>query len=165
MGMRSVGSAAELEHRRRLAVQRVLDGYTADVVADVLGVDIRSVRRWLQTFHREGWSGLVSEPHPGRPSKLTRTQEKIVLRWLTDPATEFGFATELWTAGRIAELIRQEFDVLFNKRYLPDWLKVRGFSCQKPVRVPREQNQDAIDAWVQTEWARIKKKRSRHLRT
>jgi len=155
--MRSAGSPAELEHRRRLAVLRVLDGYATDEVADVLGVDIRSVRRWVRTFHREGWSGLLAEPHPGRPPKLTRTQEKIVLRWLRDPATEFGFATELWSAGRIAELILDEFGVALNKRYLPDWLKVRGFSCQKPVRVPRERNQDAIDAWVQIDWARIKK--------
>jgi transposase len=163
--MRNTGSPAELEHRRRLAVERVLEGYSCDEVADFLNVDVSSVRRWVRMFRRDGWSGLVAEPACGRPSKLTRTQEKIVLRWLMDPATEFGFATELWTAGRIAELIRQEFDVLFNKRYLPDWLKVRGLSCQKPVRVPRERNQDAIDAWVQTDWARIKKKRSRHRRT
>ncbi len=163
--MRDTGSPAELEHRRRLAVERVLEGYSCDEVADFLNVDVSSVRRWVRMFRRDGWSGLVAEPACGRPSKLTRTQEKIVLRWLMDSATEFGFATELWTAGRIAELIRQEFEVLFNKRYLPDWLKVRGFSCQKPVRVPRERNQDAIDAWVQTDWARIKKKRRRHRRT
>jgi transposase len=155
--MRNAGSPAELERRRRLAVQRVLDGYSSAEVADFLGVHVRSVRRWVRTFHRDGWSGLAAEPPRGRPQKLTRTQEKIILRWLQDPATEFGFATELWSAGRIAELIVTEFGIALNKRYLPDWLKVRGFSCQKPVRVPRERNQDAIDAWVQTDWARIKK--------
>lgn len=162
--MRNTGSPAELEHRRRLAVQRVLDGFPSEEVADFLGVDVSSVRRWVRLFRRHGWSGLSAEPPCGRPAKLTRTQEKIVLRWLSDPATEFGFATELWSAARIAELIRQEWRVAFNARYLPRWLKVRGFSCQKPERVPRERNDEAIAAWVQTDWKRIKKKRVRNVR-
>jgi transposase len=162
--MRNTGSPAELEHRRRLAVQRVLDGFTTNEVADFLGVDVSSVRRWVRTFRRLGRSGLVAEPPCGRPGKLTRTQEKIVLRSLSDPATEFGFATELWSAARIAELIREEWGVAFNARYLPRWLKVRGFSCQKPERVPRERNDEVIAAWLQTDWKRIKKKRMRSVR-
>lgn len=159
--MRNLGSPAELEHRRRLAVQRVLDGFSSDEVADFLGVDARSVRRWTRAFRREGWSGLAAQMPCGRPAKLTRTQEKIVLRWLSDPATAFGFATELWSAARIAELIRQEWGIVLNARYLPRWLKVRGFSCQKPERVPRERNDEAIAAWVAADWQRLKKKRVR----
>lgn len=141
-----------------MAVQRVLDGFSSEEVADFLAVDISTVRRWVRTFRRKGWSGLVAEPPPGRPRKLTRTQEKVVLRWLADAATDFGFATELWSAARIAELIRQEWGVAFNPRYLPRWLKVRGFSCQKPERVPRERNDDAIAAWISDDWERLKKR-------
>ena len=162
--MRKTGSPAELEHRRRLAVQRVLDGFDCVEVAEFLGVDVTSVRRWVRIFRRRGWSGLSAEPQLGRPAKLSRTQEKIVLRWLSETATEFGFATELWTAARIAELIRQEWGVAFNSRYLPRWLKARGFSCQKPERVPRERNDEVIAAWVANDWERIKKKRSANVR-
>ena len=158
--MRTTGSPAELEHRRRLAVQRVLDGLGLEEVADFLDVEVRSVRRWMQSFRQHGWAGLAAEPPTGRPGKLTRTQEKIVLRWLADPATEFGFSTELWSAARIAELIRLEWGIVFNARYLPRWLKVRGYSCQKPERVPRERNEEAIAAWVAGDWPRLKKKRS-----
>lgn len=157
--MRNLGSPAELEHRRRLAVQRVLDGFSSDEVADFLGVAARSVRRWMVVFRRQGWSGLAAESPCGRPRKLTRMQEKIVLRWLFDSATDFGFATELWSAARIAALIRQEWGIVLNARYLPRWLKVRGLSCQKPERVPRERNDEAVAAWVADDWQRIKKKR------
>ena len=37
--MRDKGSPEEHEHRRLLAVQRVLEGYTAEEVAEFLGVD------------------------------------------------------------------------------------------------------------------------------
>src|SRR3954463_3828543 len=78
--MRTEGSPAVLEYRRRLAVQRVGDGYPIGEVADFLGVDRRTVRRWVAAFHRHGASGLAAQPVPGRPPKLTSTQEKIVGR-------------------------------------------------------------------------------------
>jgi transposase len=49
--MRDKGSPAELEHRRLLAVQRVLEGYSVEEVAEFLGVAPRSVRRWVAAYH------------------------------------------------------------------------------------------------------------------
>ena len=157
--MRSQGSATELEHRRVLAIHRLRDGYTADEVAEFLDVDSSTVRRWRAAFERDGWSGLRALPVPGRPTKLTRTQEKIVLRWLDDPPTAFGFNTELWTAARLADLILQEWGIDLNPRYLPRWLRRQGFSPQKPERVPHERDDEAIAAWLRDDWPRIKKTR------
>ena len=162
--MRSKGTPVELEHRRVLAVQRVLDGYSAEEVAEFLAVDASSIRRWLSAFHREGLPGLLARPVPGRPSKLNRTQEKIVRRWLLDSPSEHGFDTELWTAAKLAELIRQEGRISFNARYLPRWLRMQGFSLQKPERVPRERDPEVIAAWLTSEWLRIKKKRIASMR-
>src|SRR5579875_2294461 len=97
--MRSRGPPAELEHRRCLAVQRTLEGYAAEEVADFLGVDPRSVRRWICSFRRRGIDGLAAYAASGRPPKLTRAQEKIVGRWL-------------------AGLIEQEWQVHFHPHYL-----------------------------------------------
>jgi transposase len=157
--MRSQGSSAELAHRRELAIHRLLDGYAVEEVADFLEVDASTVRRWRAGFVRDGWAGLRARPVPGRPTKLTRTQEKIVLRWLDDPPTAFGFTTELWTAARLADLIRQEWGVDLSPRYLPRWLRRRGFSPQKPERVPHERNDEGIAAWLRDDWPRIKKTR------
>ena len=82
--MRTPGSANELEYRRRLAVERVADGYSTQEVADFLGVDPSTVRRWRVGFRDRGDAGLVTKPVSGRPAKLTSTQEKVALRWLTD---------------------------------------------------------------------------------
>ena len=163
--MRSEGSPAELEHRRLLAVRRVLEGDSPHEVADFLEVDARSVRRWMQVFWEHGWEGLLADPVPGRPRKLSATQEKLVLRWLQDSPTEFGFSTELWTCQRLAQLIWEEFEVRINPRYLPRWLRERDFTPQKPQRVPRERNPDEIARWLANEWPRIKKKRSARWRT
>src|SRR5512135_1335510 len=103
-------------------------GYSIAEVADFLDVDPSSVRRWVATFRRQGVDGLAAPPGHGRPPKLTSTQEKIVGRWLADKPTEHGFATELWTAPRLAQLSEQELGVHFHPDYLTTWLRRRGFT-------------------------------------
>jgi transposase len=156
--MRTPGSPVELEHRRRLAVERLSEGYSADEVADFLGVSTRTVWRWLALSRAEGPSGLSARTVPGRPPKLTASQEKIVLRWVRSRPQELGFATDLWTASRIAHLIEQEFGVRFNPRYLSSWLRDRGLTPQKPRRVARERDPEVIRRWLATDWPRIKKR-------
>jgi transposase len=158
--MRSKGSAEELERRRILGIRRLLDGYSADEVADFLGVDVRSVWRWWHRFQRTGWAGLAAQSVGGRPSKLTPTQAKIVFRWLRESPTEHGFSTELWTAARLGVLIHEEWDVTFNRRYLSAWLRAQGYTPQRPQRIPRERDPEAIAAWLANDWPRIKKKRA-----
>jgi transposase len=156
--MRYKGSPEEHEHRRLLAVQRVLEGFTTEEVAEFLGVDPRSVRRWVAAYREGGGQGLLSRPVPGRPPQLTTTREKIVRRWLADSPREHGFETELWTATRVGQLIHEEFGIRLNSRYLSTWLLDRGFTPQKPQRVPRERDPKAIAAWLESDWPRIKKR-------
>jgi transposase len=153
----------ELQRRRCLAVQRLAEGYSTEEVADFLDVAPRSVWRWLAAFRRHGDEGLAARPRsaPGPPPKLTSTQEKIALRWLSDSPTEYGFPTDLWSAPRLAQLIEQEFGVHFHPHYLSTWLRQRGYTPQKPRRVPREQDDEAIARWLEMDWPRIKRKARR----
>jgi len=157
--MRSRGTPEELEHRRRLAVQRVLEGYSTTEVADLLGVDPATVRRWVAAFRDRGEPGLLARPIAGRPRKLSLAQEKIVRRWLGESPTEHGFETESWAAPRLGQLIREEFAVELHPKYLSAWLRARGFTPQKPQRIPRERDPKAIAAWLESDWPRIKKRR------
>jgi transposase len=156
--MRTKGSAPELERRRKLAVQRVREGYPAAEVARFLGVHVRSVRRWLAADHDDPRHGLNAKPHPGRPPKLTLDQELEVLGWLYAKPTSFGFATDLWTAPRIAQLIQKKLGVSFHPRYVNAWLTERGVTPQQPQRRPHERDPAAIDRWLAQDWERIKKK-------
>jgi transposase len=127
-------------------------------VADFLGVEARSVRRWWANYRRRGVRGLTARPASGRPPKLSHTRAKTVERWLSQSPTEWGYLTELWTARRLAELIRGAWAIDFHPRYLCEWLRGRGYSPQKPQRVPRERDEQVIARWVKTDWARILKK-------
>ncbi len=157
--MRTPGSADESEFRRRLAVQRVSGGYSTQEVADFLGVDPSTVRRWLTASRERGDDGLFVRPVSGRPGKLTSTQEKVALRWLTESPAHHGFEDELWTAARLGLLIREEFGVGFNPRSLSTWLRDQGFTPQEPQRVARGRDPKAVAAWLESDWPRIQKER------
>jgi transposase len=142
-------------------VQRVREGYSAEEVADFLGVAPRSVYRWQAAFIRGGTAALAARPVPGRPAKLSYPQEKIVFRWLAERPTEHGFPTDLWSAARLARLIHQEFGVSFHPDHLGVWLRQRDYTPQKPRRVPRERDGRAVASWLASDWPRIKRQARR----
>ena len=104
---------------------------------------------------------MIARPPPGRPPKLAPAQEKIVYRWLTDNPMDHGFPTELWTAGRLALLIDEEWDLSFHPHYLADWLRQRSYTPQLPRRVAREADQREIARWLAEDWPRIKRQARR----
>jgi transposase len=163
--MRSKGSASELEQRRRLAVQRVRDGWVQRDVAAFLGVSERAVGRWVAAHRANGDDGLKAHPPPGGTPRLTDDQSLEVLACLRRPATAFGFPTALWTARRVAKLIADRYGVAYHPDYLRQWLRARGYSPQKPQRQARERDQAAIDRWAAQDWPRLQKKPGPRART
>jgi transposase len=163
--MRSKGTAAELESRRQLAVARVNEGWAQKDVAAFLGVHPVTVAKWVARHRADGDEGLKAKPTPGRPRFLTEAHERQVLGWLNEPPTKHGFDTDLWTARRVAELIRKKFGVRFHPNYLREWLTQRNHTPQKPARRARQRDQAAIDRWVAEDWPRIQKRRPRTTRT
>jgi transposase len=159
--MRTIGTPQELERRRFLAVQRAAEGFSSDEIAAFLGVAPRSVSRWLAAFRQGGRAALAAQPVPGRPAKLTHTQEKIVFRWLAESPTAHGFANDLGSTPKLAQLIEQNLGVSFHPDYLGVWLRQRGYTPQIPHRIPRERDPQAIARWLAQDWPRIKRQ-ARH---
>jgi transposase len=153
--MRSPGSSDELERRRHRAVQRVLEGYPIEEVADFLGVPRMTVSRGVSAFRARGSPGRAARPATGRPPTLTRIPAKIIRRWLADQPTEPGFPTDRGIGPRVAPLIRPECGVAINPKSLTVWLRRRGFTPQKPRRVPRERDPAVIAAGLASDWPRL----------
>src|SRR2546426_101589 len=74
--MRPQGSPAELERRRVRAIELLQRDVPVHAVAERLGVDRRSVRRWKRAYRRGGRAGLEARPAAGRPPKLTAAQRR-----------------------------------------------------------------------------------------
>ena len=149
-----------MEARRRLAVQRVGEGWARKDVAAFLGVHPVTVAKWMARHRANSDDGLKAKPTPGRPRFLTDDQEKQVLGWLAEAPTQHGFKTDLWTARRLAELIHQKLGVRFHPNYMREWLTRRNYTPQKPARRAKQRDPVAVAKWVAEDWPRIQKRRT-----
>jgi transposase len=157
-GMMSPWKAESLPDVRRFAVCRVREGQSPGEVAESLRVTRRSVERWVRAWADGGDVALDTAPRPGRPPKLDDEQAREVLQWVRRNPCDFGFATERWTAPRVAAVLRRRLGVVMNHRYLNEWLARRGITPQTPPRQAKERDDGLIERWVGDEWPRIKKR-------
>lgn len=156
--MRPKGSAEVLSRRRRQALKLLDRGLSLHEVARRVECHPSSVMRWRETRRRRGERVYEVRSSPGRPPKLTRAQQRRVVRLLLRGALAHGYATELWTCERVAELIEREFDVEYHRDHVGRLLQGLGWSYQKPQRRALERDETAIERWKQRDWPRIKKK-------
>src|SRR6516162_5322997 len=110
---RPIGTAAELERRRRRGVELLDQGFRTEDIAVFLGVNRSSVYRW-RIAAQSGPDGLSARPHPHRPAQLTATQLQRLERLLAQGAAAHGWPNQLWTTTRVAELIRRHFNIGFH---------------------------------------------------
>ena len=156
--MRPKGSSAQLEQRRRHALAMLKRGMKPAVVAKALRVSLVSVGRWRQAAHEGGVKALAAKPVPGRPLKLSLARRRQLLQLLSKAPTHHGFATELWTLERVAQVIERRFDVSYHPSQVWRILLSLGWSCQKPQCLARERDEQAVVRWRRGDWPRIKKR-------
>ena len=121
---RPTGTSAELERRRRRAVEALNQGESPTVVARILGVGRPSLYRWQQAA-RSRRDGLAARPHPGPRPRLSDGQLAELDGLLRQGATAHGWANELWTAPRVAEVIRRHFGIAYHPEHVRKILKRR----------------------------------------
>jgi transposase len=121
---RPIGTPAELERRRRRAVDLMNQDESPTAIARILGVCRNSLYRWHRQA-RQGPDGLAAKPHPGPTPRLSDDQLIHLEDLLLDGATAHGWHNELWTAARVAELIRRHFGIAFHPEHVRKILKRR----------------------------------------
>jgi transposase len=156
--MRPHGSPKELEQRRQHAISLLQEGYQPVDVANLLGVERRSVRRWKATHRKKGERGIRAIQASGRPPKLDSNDLRKLEKSLLKGSKKAGFSTDLWTCPRVAQLIRSLFGVMYHVDHIGRILHDLGWSPQKPERRAIERNEARIKEWIKVDWPRIKKK-------
>src|SRR5687768_11265406 len=130
---RPVGAAAELERRRKQAVQAVTDGQPRATVAKVFGVHYKTVARWVRESRQPG--GVNAKPPPTPAPALTDADLRKLEGLLVNGAKAHGWHNQLWTAARVARLIERQFRIRYHPEHVRKILKRRlGWTSQKPRR-------------------------------
>ncbi len=142
---------------RARAVRAVIqNGLPAGQVAEVFGTDRTTLFRWLKRYRREGEDGLHRQTGSGRPRKLKELPGARLLRLILQPASSFGFETDLWTVGRVHQLVQEKMNVSISKNTIWRRLREAGLTYQKPEREYFKADEKARQEWVEIQLPEIR---------
>ena len=149
----------KLEARRLRAIELLDRGVAQAEVARRVGVHRQSVCRWSE-LRSKGGTAILRHRRAGRKARLGLSEMKHLEKGLRQGPGKIGYATGVWTADRIADLIERQTGVRFHKDHIYRLLQRLGWSCQRPVGRALERNERAVGYWKQHRWPEIKKKLS-----
>ena len=141
---------------RSRAVLAISGGQPVGQVAEAYRVNRTTLFRWVQRFAKEGSRGLERRPGSGRPRLLTAFDMEALNDIVLEPASQFGFETDLWTVGRLRQVIREHYGMTVSHDTVWRRLRDAGFTYQKPERRYFEVNEEARQEWLHNEAPRIR---------
>jgi len=146
-----------MERRRKRAAKMFNRGRSQADVARELEVSRQSVSRWYADWSAGGVGALRGAGRAGRLPHLDQAELRRVERRLAKGPLTSGYATDMWTLQRVAEVIEAETGVVYHPGHVWRILREMGWSRQRPARRAVERDDDAIANWVKKEWPRVKK--------
>lgn len=131
-------------------------------VADAYETNRSTIFRWVHRFEEEGEDGLVRRPTSGRPRQLQELTEEELQSIILQPASHFGYETDLWTVGRLHAVIEDQYRIRVSKDTIWRRLREAGLTYQKPEREYYEIDETVRQEWLRKDVPRIRKTIEKH---
>lgn len=153
---RSLPPAAQ-EALRHRAVQAVLRGEKQTAVAKTFGLSRAAVAKWVSLYRRNGEKALNGAKRGRKKqTRLEPWQAAQTVKTITDHCPDqVKLPWVLWTRDAVAQLIKERYGISISRwtagRYLKHW----GFTPQKPAKRALEQNPEAVQRWLVSEYPAI----------
>jgi transposase len=146
-----------LEAIRIRAVRQIEHGESPEHVIRVLGMNRRTIYKWIALYREGGIKALKARPLLGRP--LTMSGAK--LRWIFKTVTtknplQLKFPFALWTREMVKELIERKYGIKLSVISAGRLLKKLGLSCQKPLMKAFQQDPVIVQQWIAEDYPKIK---------
>jgi transposase len=121
--------------------------------AERFGVGTTTISNWTRREREGGRRALASKKRGRRPVEqmaLTRRQQEQIARLVRDKnPDQLRLPGFLWTREAVAGLIEQRCGVRLALTTVGNYLRLWGFTPQKPVRRAFEQDAAAVRAWTE----------------
>jgi transposase len=154
--LRQAFASGSLKLVKRIhALLALAQGQNVSEVAEMLSLGEQTVRDYRNQYLCKGMASLVYKAPPGRPSKLTKTQQQQLAEWIKASPQGSGYTSGCWNTPMIQDLIQRHFGVVSHPHYIATLLKNMGFSYQKARFVSDHLSEAKRLAWRQTRWPKI----------
>src|SRR6266542_4886340 len=124
-----------MEQRRMRAAELFERDVIPAEIARQVGGSHQIVSDWRKAWRRNGRDALRSAGRAGRKPKLSDDQLERVRSTLLNGAEANGFATDVWTLSRVAEVIERLTGVSYHPGHV--WYVLRDqldWTWQRPAR-------------------------------
>jgi transposase len=128
-------------------------------VAEFLGISRQHASTIWQKYVRGGKKdvllGTRGRRH-GEMRTLSEEQEREAQKLIVDKTPDqLKFPFALWTREAVRQLIGRRYGIEMPVRTVGEYLKRWGFTPQKPVKRAKEQNPEAVERWLKTEYPKV----------
>jgi transposase len=141
------------------AVEAVSRGLPVGEVADAYGCDRTTLYRWVT---RSKTIGLMRKVGSGRPRLLGNLTESDFVKIVLEPATSYGFETDLWTIGRLHRVVQEQYKTEISQDTIWRRLREAGLTYQKPERQYFQMDEEARKEWMASEAPKIRRTVRKH---
>lgn len=144
---------------RRLAISNFDKGKTTVFIADLLDVNVQTVRDWLRkrkALEERNFQGELRGRKEGEKRILTIAQETEIKKEILENTPEkLKLGSALWTRRKVQELMKLKTERLFPLNTVGNHLYRWGLTAQRPGKVANEQDAQKIKNWIEVEYPKI----------
>ncbi len=150
-------SASAQEALRYRVVNAVDRGMSKSEAARVFKVSRTAVHNWTKATAAMGAKALKAKKRgPRSSSRLLPHQAATAVRLIGRKCPDqLGLPFHLWTREAVQQFLAERFELSVSVWTVGRYLKKWGFTPQKPLRRAYEQDPNAVQQWMETEYPQI----------
>ena len=130
---------------RLMAIVKLLEGYSPEVVASFSLVSLRTLYNWVKRFNTAGIDGLIDRPRTGAPRKIPAKQAARYKDILSHP--EKAGVTH-WTGVKFHGYLTKTLQLEVGYRTVIRWLHQHDFRLKIPQPWPDRQDETLRQAFL-----------------
>ena len=139
-------------YRKYLVIRLHMKGLSNKYITELVDLDPKTVSSYIAQYVIYGVNGLIPKKSPGRPSYLTKAQERQVYLTISEKTPEEGGFEGIrnWTAKIACLWVYQEFGIQYKINGMLDLFHRLNLSYTRPTYVldkaePEKQEQFKAD--------------------
>lgn len=147
---------------RENGIDAYLKGEKVTNIARTLSVGRSTVYEWISTFKTTKSADRKSDPGSGRPNILTSKEICKIVKIIKNPASRFGFDTDIWNIRRIIIAVKKEMKLSITKTTMHRILCDKDQSYKKAEARYYESDKKIQEKWLKKTIPEIKRCVKKH---
>lgn len=128
----------------------VLHGASSYEAARIYGQSPRAVEYWVHRLLSHGLAGLWEGERPGRPSRLSPSEQQRLRNEIRRSPRELGYDQNLWDGLLLSHHLQEHYAISLSVRQCQRLFHKLGFTLQRPRRQAREADPLQQEAFKKT---------------